>query len=138
MNIEDQIVQAFDYEVVHNHHHLISKDLLNRASMESLRLVFDQVSKAEERPYINGQIEFNPPQKAFSMMVRKQPITYMDKLLILASFARCLQFSYELTGVEVKRRLVTFLRVTKMNNPNESYIMCPGVPFNKTPFYVLN
>lgn len=138
MNIQEQIIQAFYYEVESNHHNLISNDLYNKPPQDVLKLVFESVSKAKERPYSYGNIEFNAPHVAFNLMVKNLPITYMDKLIILASFARCIQFSYELTGVEVNRRLVTFLRVTKIGDDSESYILCPGVPFNKAPHYIKN
>jgi|GEM_PF-6889739 hypothetical protein len=138
MNIEDQIVKAFAYEVEQNHHHLVSKDLFNKSPESVLLLVFEQVSRAKEKGYSTGHIEFNAPHIAFGNMVRKHPITYMDKLIILAAFARCIHFFCELTAVEVKGRLVTYIIVHKMDDPSISYTLCPGVPFNKTPHYVKN
>ena len=134
MNVNDKIIMAFNHAVNANYHHLKSDHLYVLPVKRQLEQMLLRMTSKKEKAYPSGQIHFNTPQGALKICNSEEPMFYMDKLILLAAFAKCMNQSFELTHKRVSpNHVVTYLKIVDPMNINVPYYLCPGRPFNQHP-----
>jgi hypothetical protein len=130
---EQKIIFAFNKVVNENYHELYNEMVEHLSPKEMFSTLMPGLSKKEEIPYPAGRVLFRTPQAAIQAFNTKEPLYYLDKLMILASFARLVKYNYEVLTVNRKGNVITYLRVWNPAYLLDSFYLAPGLPFNVQP-----